>query len=83
MIFHFPHAFYSNKFMGNSISQLPVNWSGGIASNSPKLNKYNYLILGALHEVSIEYISIELMIAPIKQFKSHMFHIGLIDSFCT
>jgi hypothetical protein len=33
--------------------------------------------------VSIEYISIELMIAPIKQFKSHMFHIGLIDSFCT
>ena len=42
------------------------------------------------NEVFIEHISIELMIAdpitkglPIKLFKSHVEHTGLIDSFCT
>jgi hypothetical protein len=41
------------------------------------------------NEVFIEHISIKLMIAdpmtkglPVKQFKSHVEHIGLIDSFC-
>jgi hypothetical protein len=40
------------------------------------------------HEVSIEHLSTELMIVdsmtkslPVKQFKSHVKHIGLIDSF--
>ena len=42
------------------------------------------------HEVFIEHISTELMIAdpmtkglPVKLFKSHVEHMGLIDSFCT
>jgi hypothetical protein len=43
-----------------------------------------------INEVFIEHISTELMIAdpmtkdlPIKLFKSHVEHMGLIDSFCT
>jgi hypothetical protein len=42
------------------------------------------------HEVSIEHLSTELMIVdpmtkslPVKQFKSHVEHMRLIDSFCT
>jgi hypothetical protein len=42
------------------------------------------------NEVSIDHISIELMIADlmtkglrVKLFKSHVEHMGLIDSFCT
>ena len=42
------------------------------------------------HEVSIEHLSTELMIVDpmiksllVKQFKSHVEHMGLIDSSCT
>jgi hypothetical protein len=34
-IFVLRMLFYFDKFMGNSTSQLPINWFGGIASNSP------------------------------------------------
>jgi hypothetical protein len=34
-IFVLRMLFYFDKFMGNSTSQLPANWFGGIASNSP------------------------------------------------
>jgi hypothetical protein len=42
------------------------------------------------HEVFIEHISFESMVAdsmtkglPVKQFKGHVDHMGLVDSFCT
>jgi hypothetical protein len=42
------------------------------------------------HEVFIEHISTESMVAdsmtkglPVKQFKGHVDHMGLVDSFCT